>query len=70
MWLGGCVLRSITRLIDQFDLRRWHADVRILSDTAVVSPEKRRADEPSWFPNRSFRYGETTDWDESPLLTD
>ena len=57
---GGCVLRSITRLIRQYDLRRWHEDVRVLSDSAVVSPVKRPADKPSRFPTRSLRYGETT----------
>ncbi len=32
------VLRSIARLIRQYDLRRWHEGARVLSDSAVVSP--------------------------------
>ena len=58
--LVGYVLQSITRLIRQYDLRHWHEDVRVLRDSAVVSPVKRRADGPAWLPNRSLRHGETT----------
>jgi hypothetical protein len=52
--LGGCVSRSIIRLIRRQDLRRSHEDIRVLSDSAVVSPVSRRADRPGRFPNRSL----------------